>query len=130
MTGRYDEKRKHARIFFSQAEGVSGVFVFPDFQQVSFTAPVLNISEGGLHFSIKREEVNAIENGSELILTELKNENGLLLDEAIKLEIRWLLDYPTVNSVGFGGEFRELSENGRLLIKGMVIERLNSHAEK
>lgn len=124
MAAEFHEQREFARVYFSQEEGVKGVFVFPDFEQVSFSAAVLNLSLGGLQFSIKREGMNPIETGKKLILTHLQGDKGLLCDGAIPLEIRWIHDYPVVSNVSFGCEFGPMPERSRKMIAEFVERKL------
>ena len=104
-------KRKYDRVYFSLAEEVTGVFVLSDISQGSFSASILNLSLGGVQFSLKREELNSLTEGSCLTLTQLKGVNGMLCDGAIPIKIRWVLDHPEVSNISLGCQFEDMSED-------------------
>jgi hypothetical protein len=117
-----NNKRKYERIYFSLVEDVTGIFVFPDLSQGSFSASILNLSLGGLQFSLKRDELNGLTEGSSLTLTQLKGVDGLLCDGAIPITIRWVLDHPEVSNISLGCQFEEMSE-GSLEKLGLLIDK-------
>ena len=121
----FHEKRKHARVYFSPEDRVRGIFVFPDFEQVSFAAPVLDLSLGGLHFVVKREELNALEEGSRLMLVELSFAGDLVCEEAVELTVRRVFDHPMVSNVSLGCEFAAgFPADGGQTLQELVASRL------
>ncbi|MGV1097931.1 PilZ domain-containing protein [Thiovibrio sp. JS02] len=126
MAEDFREKRKHARVYFSPREEVQGVFVFPDLGQISFSAQLLDLSLGGLNFSLDREGASALEVGSVLILTELRQGEDVLADKAVSLVVRWVLDHPVLRNVSFGCEFQELAGDGRRMLEDFVAIRLGA----
>ncbi|MFZ5774140.1 MAG: PilZ domain-containing protein [Thermodesulfobacteriota bacterium] len=123
----FEEKRKHVRVYFSPDDGVQGVFVFPDFEQVSFAATVLDLSLGGLHFVVKREELNALEVGSRLVLVELDLAGQPIHQAAVPLVVRRIFDHPMVSNVSLGCEFAgSFSPEGRQALQELVASRLDA----
>jgi len=118
------EKRKYERIYFSPEEKINGLFVFPDFGQLSFAAPVLDLSLGGLHFSLKREELHAIEMGCSLILSELRMDSTILSDKPISLVVRWMLNHPAVSNVSLGCEFQSFPDESRQAVEEFIVKKL------
>ncbi|HIJ79166.1 MAG: PilZ domain-containing protein [Desulfobulbaceae bacterium] len=118
------DKRKYDRIYFSLADGVNGVFVFPDLGQGSFCAAILNLSLGGIQFSIKRDQLpSSLAEGSCLILTRLTGVDGLLCDAAIPLKIRWMLDHPELSNISFGCMFEEMSADSYQQLSSLMDKK-------
>jgi c-di-GMP-binding flagellar brake protein YcgR len=124
MAGGFHEKRKEARVYFSPEESICGVFVFPDFERFSFSALVLDLSLGGMHFSVKREGWNSLEPGRQLVLARLSVGDEVFCDRAMPLTVRWVLDHPMVSNVSVGCEFDELPEDGRKVLQAFLDRKL------
>lgn len=120
MAGGFHEKRKEARVYFSPGENICGVFVFPDFGRFSFSALVLDLSLGGVHFTVRREEWDSLSIGCQLVLARLSKGEEILCDSAMPLTVRWVLDHPMVNNVSVGCEFDELPEDGRKALQSFL----------
>ena len=80
----------------------------------------MNISVGGLHFTIKRNELISLKIGDRLILTKLMGNSPLQIVSDIEVEIKWVLDYQLMKHVGFGCEFRNLSDMMRTQLSNFV----------
>ena len=124
MTGGFHEKRKEVRVYFAPGENICGVFVFPDFGRFSFSALVLDLSLGGVHFTVKREEWNSLELGSQLVLARLNNGDEVVCDRAMPLTVRWVLDHPMVSNVSVGCEFDGLEEDDRMMLQSFLAPKL------
>ena len=124
MAGGFHEKRKEERVYFAPQENICGVFVFPDFEQFSFSAQLLDLSLGGIHFTLKREEWNSLEIGHQLVLARLSEGENLVCDRAMPLTVRWVLDHPMVNNVSVGCEFDGVPEDGRKMLQSLLVRKL------
>ena len=124
MTGDFHEKRKDVRVYFSPEEDVCGVFVFPDYGHLSFSAQLLDLSLGGMQFTLTREEWNSLKLGSHLVLSRLSKGEDLVCDKAMPLSIRWVLDHPMVSHVSVGCEFDGVSEDGRKMLQSLLAGKL------
>lgn len=126
MAGDFHEKRKEARVYFSPEENICGVFVFPDFGRFSFSALVLDLSPGGMHFTVKREDWDSLEIGRQLVLARLSKGEKVLCDKALPLTVRWVLDHPVMSNVSVGCEFDELPEDGRRMLQSFLARKLSA----
>ena len=123
MTGGFHEKRKEVRVYFSPGENICGVFVFPDFGQFSFSALILDLSLGGVHFTVKREEWNSLEPGRRLVLARFGKGEEVFCDRAMPLTVRWVLDHPMVSNVSVGCEFDGLAEEDRMVLRSFLARK-------
>jgi hypothetical protein len=99
------EKRRFQRIFFSREDGIQGTFTFSDLHKGILTAHIINLSEGGLGLVLNKKEDKKIEKGDGVILTQIRGIRGLEPFMNIEAEIRWILDKPSLEFLGFGCEF-------------------------
>lgn len=87
---------------------MTGVLAGTAGRKVELPVKVLNLSEGGLFFTVKKSEVGDIGPGATLILRELRGPKALQISEEIWLEIKWVSNDPLLENIGFGCEFVDL----------------------
>ena len=115
------ERRRFQRVFFAVEDEVKGTFAFADVQKGSLTATVINLSESGIGLALSKDETTKqIREGDHLILTELNGIKGLESLANIKAEIKWVLDDPSLEYVGFGCEFYDVPESMRKSLQTFV----------
>ncbi len=117
---RYDkqERRKNKRIFFTNEDGIKGVFKFTD--KESITANIMNLSSGGLQFILDRKQSENIAKGDHLVLEKILGNEELDFLGGIKLEVKWVLDLQIFAHAGIGCEFKNISSNAFDLIEKLV----------
>jgi hypothetical protein len=107
------ERRRHKRVFYSAEDQMIGIFVLPGNARKVLEAHIMNVSVGGLHFTIKRNEMIPLKIGDRLTLTKLIGKSPLRIDSDIEIEIKWMLDHRLMKHVGIGCEYRQLPEKIR-----------------
>lgn len=122
-------RRRYKRVFYSVEDRMIGFFLLPDKEQEMLVAQIMNVSVGGLHFTIKRNEIFSLRIGDRLILTKVMGNSPLRIVSDIEIEIKWVLDHPMMKHVGFGCEFHQLPDNIRLHISHFIEAGWNSHAQ-
>lgn len=108
--GANKERRCHKRVFYSAEDHMTGVFVFPGDHQKVLEANILNISVGGLHFTVERNKLIPLKIGDQLILKKIVGNAPFRIVYDFEIEIKWVLDYQRLKHVGFGCEFRNLPD--------------------
>jgi hypothetical protein len=98
-------------------DGVKGLFAFSDHQKGLLTVNIINISEGGLGLALSKDKKDRINKGDYVILTHIMGIQGLESLTNVEAEIRWILDYPSFEFVGFGCEFLNAPESQRDAIR-------------
>jgi c-di-GMP-binding flagellar brake protein YcgR len=117
------ERRRFHRVFFSLEEGIKGTLAFSRLQQGLLTAHIINLSEGGLGLVLGKAEKERIRKGYQVILTHIKGIQGLEPLVNVKAEIKWILDNPSLEFMGFGCEFINLPESMRDAIRTFIDAR-------
>jgi c-di-GMP-binding flagellar brake protein YcgR len=115
------ERRKFKRAYFSNQDCPVGTLVPAAKDHRSATAKIINISEGGIGFTLSKPDSEHFKKGERLILKEAAggHDMGFLTD--IEMEIRWTMNYPEFDNAGLGCEFidppQDLGENIRKFIE-------------
>ncbi len=123
------ERRSFQRIFFSIEDGITGKFIITNLRTELdlLTANVINLSEGGLALALSKDRGKRIRIGDYIILTEVKGIKDLEFLNNVEAQIKWILDNPSLEFVGFGCEFRDAPES----IKDSIQTFIDSwHMEK
>lgn len=127
MGDKIKERRKFQRIFFSIEDGIQGTFAFSDRQKGSLTATIINLSEGGLGLALSKDKGKRIETGDHIILAQVKGIKELECLTNVDAEVKWILDNPSLEGIGFGCEFLDIPES----MRGAIQRFVNAwHAEK
>jgi c-di-GMP-binding flagellar brake protein YcgR len=121
MVKAQEEKRRFNRIFFSLADGIEGTFTFTNFLKGTVTAYIINLSEGGVGLVLNKEkDEKRIEKGEALILTQINGIQGLEPLMNIEAEIKWILDNPSLEFLGFGCEFLRMPESLQAHLRAFI----------
>jgi c-di-GMP-binding flagellar brake protein YcgR len=104
------ERRRFRRVFFSIDDGVKGILAFSDLQRGVLAAHIINISEGGLGLALDKDKKNRIARGDSVILTHITGIERLEFLVNVDAEIKWIMDDPSLEFVGFGCEFLDVPQ--------------------
>ncbi|XOF35157.1 MAG: PilZ domain-containing protein [Candidatus Electrothrix sp. YB6] len=132
MTEYIPEKRHYTRIIFNKDNKVQAGITVPDAPETkqNFSSSVLNLSEGGLQLSIKREELPEVQTGNTFILTSITGVPELEALTDISMRIAWLMDNEYLEHVLLGMCFTSLSEEQRQTLRSFVTYHLERTAEQ
>ena len=113
MGSQSSERRQFNRALFTIDDGVIGILSVPELQKAPITAYLLNLSVGGMYFTLRTEEKNKIKEGDHLVLIQIKGSASLKFLVNIDAEIRWILNYENFEHVGIGCKFLNIPESSR-----------------
>ena len=117
MVDEKKERRRYQRIFFSIEDGIKGIFAFSDYQKGLLTANIINISENGLGLALSKDKKDMIHKGDYVILTHIMGIQDLESLTNVEAEIKWILENPSLEFIGFGCEFLNAPESQRDAIR-------------
>ena len=121
MTDFETERRVHKRVYFSIEDGVVGEFTVKEAENsVSFVAPILNLSVGGIHFTLEKGQGRDIRIGDVLNLIQIKDRRKLVIVFDIVLEVRWVLNHEELDYVGYGCEFKNVPQEVKTRVSQFV----------
>jgi c-di-GMP-binding flagellar brake protein YcgR len=126
MINRNEERRQFRRVFFEKNNCIEAVFILHGIHESAFSAKVMNMSAGGLHFTLSKSQDIRIRAGDQLILTEIRGTEFFKFFLNIKTRIVWVLDKDDMEYIGYGCEFADVHD----IVKGHIIEFVDSEIKK
>jgi len=118
----FAERRRHIRVYFDATEEMECEFSNGAGATKMLRASVLDLSLGGLHLSVTGDFNFAT--GDRIILTRLRHRTGLVSEEEIPMEIRWVFTQAEVSRLYMGCRFLELPEESRGNIANLLSVKL------
>ena len=109
------EKRRFNRVPFSYSDNILGTFIHPSDQDKIY-AHILNFSIQGLYFTLKKAEKD-IKEGDKLVLLEIRGPKNQDYIVNIDMEIKRVLDYPSLQHFGYGCHFTSFPDSSRKQIR-------------
>ena len=104
------ERRVHERIYFSRSEEVTVALSLPGNKNKTLAAKIINLSKGGMAISFRRANDFCITQGETLFIKEIDGTYELKCIENILVETVWVLDNASLETIGVGCKFKDLSE--------------------
>lgn len=120
MDNRGAEKRRFRRIYFPGDLVVSGVVVRSDARDAEFPVKVLNLSEGGLFFTILKAMAVRFQEEGAIVFKSMRGPAPFSLSQDLTMEIKWVCDSEMLESVGYGCEFIDPPSDCVERLRGMV----------
>jgi len=128
------EQRRFKRFYFSLDDRIEGVFSLSlkNSEANLVTARIMDISEGGLNFALKKHDTKGIRSGDRLILKRIKGSKKLEFCKNMELEIKWTLGKSDrfFSHVGVGCGFQNISETLRQQIAQFVDSEIESQGQR
>jgi hypothetical protein len=100
------ENRQYRRIYFPEELVISGVVAGLD-TRAEFSVKVLNLSEGGLFFTLGREKGGCFKEKERILLLNLRGPDPFSISQQLNMEIKWVCDNEAMENIGYGCEFIE-----------------------
>jgi hypothetical protein len=98
-------KRKYTRIYFSMEQEIDGVIDLSDDRNGDLRVKILNLSEGGLFFTLVKEKIEKFHEGDTVILKGMGSPNPVNFSQELVMEIKWVNDHALLENIGYGCEF-------------------------
>ncbi len=115
-----DDRRKHRRAYFAISNNVMGHFILSGKPETEFKASILNISVGGLHFTMDKSHGISPLTGDKLRLVKIKGEAALDFEFNSEIKVEWILGHESVPHISCGCEFIDMPKPGLDQISGFI----------
>ncbi|MHB8811234.1 MAG: PilZ domain-containing protein [Desulfobulbaceae bacterium] len=113
------ESRRHRRIYFPGELVVSGIVAGSD-AQTGLPVKILNLSEGGLFFTIAKENGSHFQENARVLFMGMKGPDPFNLSQKMHMTIRWVFSDAALESIGYGCEFIDPPAQCVDLLRNMV----------
>ena len=114
------ERRRYKRVFFPNQDESASILKFCDGHEEFLTVIVKDLSEGGLGFAVKRNNIDNLITGTQLAIKKIQGSDNLGFLTDLKLEVIWVLDCDEFEHVGFGCRFLDVPQALREKIRNYV----------
>ncbi len=116
----YEDRRKFKRAIFTLEDGVIAMLGIPGVQERAFKTYILNLSEGGIQFTLDEENIQKIHKGERVIILQIEAPFSLRFLVNIDAEIKWVLPHDIFEHVGAGCEFINITPTSQEQISAFV----------
>jgi c-di-GMP-binding flagellar brake protein YcgR len=125
----FAERRRHIRVYFDSVEEAGCEFSNGAGATKIMKASVLDLSLGGVHLSLTGAFDFAV--GDRIMLARLTHRTGVVSDEAIPMEIRWVFAQSEFSRLYLGCQFLEIPEESRRSFANLInVKLLESSAAR
>jgi len=125
----FENQRKYPRVSFTVSDGIVARFLASENNHELQTAYILNLSEGGLFFTLRKDQSNLIREGDNLRFVEIKKWRTHHFLVNIQANVVWQGNIPDYDSVGIGCKFNNISDKNLQNIKELVGQRVQQNFE-
>ena len=120
MENKDHERRQDKRALFTIENGILATFTIPGGKIRTMTAYVLNLSMGGIFFTMRQEEIEKIMKGDRVIFLNIKFRKSQPFILNAEAEIVWRTREPAREYSGVGCRFLNLSANSEEQISRFI----------
>jgi len=117
---KHEEKRKFKRALFTADDKVVGLFTLARRPEKIISGTVLNLSMGGIYFTLDASRAIIPATGDQLVLMQIKATSALTFLVNIDAEIKWVLNPTMMRYIGVGCEFINIPELSRKQLGNFV----------
>lgn len=114
------ERRKFERAVFTLEDSVIGVLSVPGIHDRSIQTNILNVSEGGIQFTLEAQNKHKIRAGDRIVVLQIKAPATLKFLVNIDAEVKWVLHPDMFELAGAGCQFINISPSSREQIAAFV----------
>ena len=112
------EKRKFKRYIFPNDENMT-IKIRLSGKENGVEARLLNVSEGGLGLAINKNQLDGLEEDTEIVIESLHSNIQLQKLRELTLKVRWVIDLKPLENIVTGCEFVQLHQDGREAIRNL-----------
>jgi c-di-GMP-binding flagellar brake protein YcgR len=116
----HQEKRKFKRAIFTSDDKVIGLFTLARRPEKIITGTVLNLSMGGIYFTIDANRAIIPVNGDQMVLMQIKSPKSLSFLVNIDAQIKWVFNPAMLKFIGVGCEFVNIPELSKKQLNNFV----------
>lgn len=114
------ERRESKRALFTVENGIIASFTLPGNKIKPMTAYILNLSQGGIFFTMRTDEREKIKKGNLLLFLEIKKRNAKPFILNAEAEVVWLTEGSSREYIGIGCKFLDISKTSQQQIQRFI----------
>jgi hypothetical protein len=111
-----NERRQSKRTLFKKHNKIMGYFSHSEKQGKSIIVQILNMSAGGIFFSIRSNRDIQLKVGDEIIFENIVNTDSKVYSLNMNAVIIWIMEDPTMEHTGIGSKFVNVDSENKIKI--------------
>jgi c-di-GMP-binding flagellar brake protein YcgR len=120
MRDQMSERRKYQRLLFSDDHNIVISFRISGVKHAPIKALILNISKGGLFFTLSGRDRKLVKKGDQLQFVQIIKAEDISFPVDIEAEIVWIMDNSSLEHIGVGTQFMNVNDDTKLQIKKLI----------
>lgn len=108
-----NERRQFNRALFDHKKKVSAIFDTTAFPKKTVVVQVVNISHGGVFFTIRATREIHLQPNDLIVFKEFRQNDSPPFSIYVEAKIVWVLDEPAMEYIGMGSKFTHLSPENK-----------------
>ncbi|MCK5454191.1 MAG: PilZ domain-containing protein [Calditrichia bacterium] len=114
------ERRQSQRILFEKHDHIMGYFSLPVKQGKSIVVQILNMSSGGIFFSLRSNRDVQLKMGDKIIFEDIVNKDSKTFSLKMNAIVIWIMDDPTMEFAGIGSKFLDMDPEKEIKINDCI----------
>ncbi len=124
----HEDRRQFKRAIFTLEDNVIGTFSIAGVPDGSVKTNIVNLSEGGLQFTLAADLKHKVKAGDHLVILQINAPANLKFLVNIDAQIKWVLLPEIFEHAGAGCQFINISQTSRQQIASFVQTWIKSRS--
>lgn len=115
-----NERRQSHRVLFEKQDKIMGHFSLLEKQGKSIVVQILNMSIGGISFTLRSNRDIELKVGDRIIFEEIVNKDSQVFSIKMSAIIIWIMEDSTLEYTGIGSKFIEMNLEKKSIISDCI----------
>lgn len=115
-----NERRQSQRILFEKQDKIMGHFLLPEKQEKSIVVQILNISTGGISFTLRSNRDIELKVGDKILFKDIINKDSQTFSLEMRAMIIWIMEDSTMEYSGIGSKFVDINSEKKSIISDCI----------
>lgn len=115
-----NERRQSDRVLFEKQDKIMGHFSLLEKQDKSIVVQILNISLGGISFTLRSNRDIELKMGDRIIFEEIVNKDSQVFSIKMRAIIIWIMEDSTMEYTGIGSKFLDMNSERKSIMNDCI----------
>ena len=115
-----NERRQSQRVLFEKQDKIMGHFSLLEKQGKSIVVQILNMSIGGISFTLRSNRDIELKVGDRIIFEEIVNKDSQVFSIKMRATIIWIMEDSTMEYTGIGSKFIDMNSEKKSIINDCI----------
>lgn len=115
-----NERRQSQRVLFEKQDKIMGHFTLPKKQAKSIVVQILNLSTGGISFTLRSNRDIELKVGDKIVFEDIVNKDSHTFSLKIRAIIIWIMEDSSMEYTGIGSKFVDINSEKKSIISDCI----------